>query len=97
MNDSGSPSGADSSTSVVSLFAAISHPVLTSIDPVKVSIFVKERERYELEVGQKKTGLPTLAVAPYTSFIDRTLLRKMVFLGEFDELAPKKSAEELTS
>lgn len=96
MNKSGSPSEADSTTSAVSLFAPKSHSVLTSIDPVKVSFFVKERERYELEIEQKKTKLPTLTVAPFTASIDRTLLKQLVFLGEFDEIALNKSAEELS-
>lgn len=94
---SGSTSGADSSTSAVSLSAFIPHSVPPSMELDSVSFFLKDRERYELEVEQRKTELPILTVARYTSSIDRKLLKHMVSLGEFYEIAPEKSAEKHSS
>lgn len=84
-------------TGAVTVFAPISHPILKSLDPVAVSKFIKERERYELEVEQKKAELPSLTAASYNVSIDRGLLANMVFLGKFDTIAPNKEASELTS
>lgn len=78
-------SGAVFATGAVSMFTPISHQVLKSVDPVMVSTFLKEREQHELDVGQKKTAS-----------IDRTLLKHMVLLDEFDEIAPKIDAEDPT-
>lgn len=68
----------------VTMFTPVTHQFFKRVDPVKVSIFIKERERYELEAAKKQKELPTLTVSPYTSSIDRTLLKLMVMLGEFD-------------
>ena len=91
--------GGDSAdrTSAVSMFTPIAHPALRTVDPVDVSAFLKERERYELEILEKKKELPTLTFTPYTSCIDRKLLKHMLMLGEFDEIAPDKTADQLTS
>lgn len=59
MDESGSASGADSNTAAVPLFVPISHPVLTSVDAMKVRKILNNRERYELEVEQKSTEVPT--------------------------------------
>lgn len=57
----------DGTAAGVSLCTPIAAPVLRSVDPVKVARFLKERERYALQV-------PTLKVVLYTASIDRTLL-----------------------
>ncbi len=35
------------------MFQPISHPVLRSVDPTKVAKFIRDSERYELEVDEK--------------------------------------------
>lgn len=70
---------------------------MRSLDPVKISSFIKERERYDLTIAEKKAELHTLTAAPYTVCIDRALLRNMHFLGEIDAIAPNVSVEQLTS
>ena len=85
------------SNAAVTVFQPISHPVLRSLDLVKVSAFLKERERYELDIAEKKIELPTLTAAPYTACIDRALLRNMHFLGKFDDIAPNVAVIDLSS
>ena len=87
----------DAPTGAVTVFQPISYPFLRSLDPVKISIFLKERERYELEIAEKQIELPTLTAAPFTACIDRTLLRNMHFLGRFDDIAPNVAVSGLTS
>lgn len=97
MDECGRASELDSSTAVVSLFASISQPVLINVDPVKVSKFLNDRELYELNVEQKKNELFTVTVTTYTWSIDRTHLKHVMFLGEFTEDVPDKTAEQITS
>ena len=94
MSDPNNGSGANGA---VSIFAPIKHPILRSFDPAKVSYFIEERERCELEIEEKRNELPTLKAGPYTACIDRRLLNSMVFLEEFETIAPNKSAEQLSS
>lgn len=37
----------------VTLFSPIAAPILRSVDPVKLTLFLKDRERYELEIVAK--------------------------------------------
>ncbi len=69
------------------LFAPIAAPVLRSVDPVEAARFVRERERYELEITSKQVEMPTLKVLPYTASVDRTLLKSLFYMGKFDEIA----------
>lgn len=70
---------------------------MRSVDPVQVTRFLKERERYELEVKTKKAEIPTLTALPYSASIDRSLLKNLVFMGKFDAIAEDiDSADELT-
>ena len=79
------------------IFAPISAPVLRSVDPVRVASFLKERERYELEITAKQTEIPSLKTVPYTASIDRTLLKSLFYMGKFYLVAPNAaSANELT-
>ncbi len=71
--------------------------MLRSMDPVKVAAFLKERELYEIEVGEKRKEIPTLTVAPYTVSVDRTLLKNMCFLRRFENIAPGLTYDKLTS
>ena len=81
----------------VSVFAPVAAPVLRSVDPVKVARFLKERERYELEISAKQAEVPSLKVLPYTASIDRSLLKNLFFMGKFDSIAADaSSAKDLT-
>lgn len=71
----------------VSVFAPIAAPILRSVDPIKVAVFLKERERYEIEIESKKLQIPSLSALPYKASIDRTLLKNLLFMGKFDEIA----------
>lgn len=78
-----------------SLLISIFYHILTCTRSAKVSQFVNDRERYELEVDQNNTKLPNLIVVFSTSSIDHKLLKQMVLLGEFNKIGPDKTAEEL--
>ena len=81
----------------VSVFAPISAPVLRSVDPIQVARFLKERERYELEITAKQADVPTLKALPYTASIDRSLLKNLFFMGKFDTIAEGvANAKDLT-
>lgn len=81
----------------VPVFAPITAPILRSVDPVKVAKFLKERERYEIEIRSKQSEVPSLRPLAFTASIDRTLLKSLYYMGEFDTLAPDaSSAKELT-
>lgn len=59
---------------------------------------MKEQERYEVEVIAKQIEIPTIRIAPYTLYIDRTLLKNFLFMGKFEEIADEVSdAKDLTS
>ena len=81
---------AQNGTAAVSVFAPIAAPVLRSVDPVQVASFLKERERYELEILSKQADLPNLKALPYTASIDRTLLKSLFFMGN-STISPKAS------
>lgn len=88
-DNSSSPAAAAASASgSVPVFAPIAAPVLRAVDPLKVACFLKERERYELEIEDKKAEVPSLKTLPFTASIDRTLLKSLFRMGEFDEIAP---------
>ena len=76
----------------VSLFAPVTAPILRSVDPVKVAQFLKEREQYELEIASKQSELPTLKSLPYSASVDQSLLKNLVFMGKFDEIAADPSS-----
>jgi len=87
---------ADATASAV-LFSPISHPVLRSIDPEKVAQFLRDREKYENEVTEKKKENPSITKASYKICVEPGLLRNMHFLGELEAVAPGKSVSNLTS
>lgn len=89
--------GSSSTHARVALFTPISAPILRSIEPVQVARFLKERERYELEVQSKQTEMPSLLITPYTASVDRSLLKHLLFMGSFDEIAPDATVESLTN
>lgn len=62
--------------------------MLRSIDPVNVARFLKECERYEIEIAAKQVEVPTLKVLLYTASVDRTLIKSLFYMGKFDDIAP---------
>lgn len=79
---------ASESSANVTVFAPLQVPVLRSVEPKLVAAFLKERERYELEITAKQAEVPTLSIAPWTSSIDRTLLKNLVYVGKLAKIAP---------
>lgn len=91
--------GGDSSRPVerkATVFETLSHPVLKSVDPKKVSAFLRERKRYELEVGERQKEVPTMTVASFRVSVDRMLLENMHSVGALDDIAPEKTFEDLS-
>jgi len=86
-----------SAASSAVVFAPISHPVLKSIDPEKVAHFLREREKYENEITEKKKENPSLTKASYKLSVEPKLLRNMHFLGELEAVAPGKALNSLTA
>jgi len=80
-----------------SVFAPISHPILKSVDPVKVAEFLREREKYETEVSEKSKENSSLVAASYKVSVDQRMLKTMIFLGKLKDVAPGKSYNNLTS
>ena len=68
------------------VFQPISHSVLRSVDPVKVVQVLRDREKYEIEVQEKKKEVPTLTTATYGVSVDPDMLRRMHFLGKFKSI-----------
>lgn len=77
------------------VFETLSHPVLKSVDPRKVSAFLRERKRYELEVAERKKEVPSMTVASFRVSVDRMLLENMHSVGALDDVAPGKAFEDL--
>lgn len=57
------------------------------MDPRRVATFLKERERYELEVEAKQEELPSLKASPFTASIEFSLLRSAQLFGKLDRHA----------
>ena len=80
------------------LFTPISAPILRSVDPVEIARFIKERDRYEVEIESKQGELPNLKPLPYQASIDRSLLKNLLFMGDFEEFAPDaETVEEISN
>lgn len=71
----------------VSLFASISASILRSVNPSEVAKFLKERERYKLDITSKQSELPPLKMLPYKASIDHQILNNLFFMGKFDKIA----------
>lgn len=89
--------GSMATSSASALFVPLQHPVLCSVDPVKVARFLKERERYEDEIAEKRKEVPTMTVASFKVSVDRGLLRTMHALGRLDQVAGGVAFDQLTS
>jgi len=84
-------------TGNAAVFAPINHPILSSMDPSDMIIFMQKRTAYELQISEKKREIPSLTAASYVVSIEPQLLKSMHFMGEFDEVAPNVALEQLTS
>lgn len=63
-----------------------------------VTKFLRERQRYEIEVEEKRKEVPTMSLASYKVSIELSLLSTMFNLGEFDDIAPTvEDVTDLTS
>lgn len=89
MSDTQSTSTVDGQ-GYASIFQPITHPVLRSVEIVKFATFLRERERYEIEVAEKRKEVLSLTKATYKVSINQGLLRRMHFLGKSKEIAPGK-------
>lgn len=78
------------------VFALIAAPIHRNVYSVKFGQFLKERERYELQMRSKQAEAPSLKVLPYSARIDRTLLKNIVYMGLFDTILQEESIETLT-
>lgn len=79
------------------VFTPITAPILMSIDPMNVVYFLRERDRYELEVKLKAAEVPSLKVAPFNVSIDRALLKQLLFMKKIRHVAPRATMEKVTS
>ena len=80
----------------MALFQPISHPILYSVDPIKVAKFIRDRERYEIEVNENAKEVDGLTVSSYRASVDPGLLRRMHFLGKFKKIAPNVTDKNLS-
>lgn len=83
--------------SATALFTPVSAPIFRSVDPIEVARFLKERERYELEIKAKAAELPSLKAVTYTASIDRSLLKSLVYMGDLEPFAPGATAKSITN
>lgn len=79
------------------MFALIASPILRSIDSVKVSSFIGERERYELELQCKAAEGPMVNVGPYIVSSDRSLLQQLFFIRRLPKFAREAIIKTVTS
>lgn len=79
-----------------SVFSPITATLLQSIEPSKVAKYLKQRNRYELEIETKQAEVPSLSVLRYKASINHELLDNIVFMGEFESIAPNTDTENFT-
>ena len=56
-----------------------------------MSQFLRDRERYELEIVEKKKEVPSLRKEYFKVSVDPGLLRRMLFMGRFRNITPGKT------
>ncbi len=91
------PANGKGTAGAVTVFASITHPMLTQCDLVSVSKFARERERYEQQIQEKMVELPSLKAASYLVSIDKRLVKTMHFAGELITVAPDVAYKDLSS
>lgn len=83
--------------SAAALFAPIQHPALKSVDPQKVSTFLREWELYLDEVAKKQKEVPSMTSASFKVSVDGGLLKTMHALGKLSSVAPEVAFKDLNS
>lgn len=78
-------------------FAPVQNPILRSVDPLKVSKFFREWERYGEEVMEKRKEVPSMSLASFKVSVDRGLLKTLHGLGRLKSVAPDVAFDDLTS
>lgn len=71
----------------------ISVPILRSIYPVKVSVFIHERKRYEIEEELEAAEVPSLKDTPYNMAIERALLKQLIFVKTLRDFTPEATVK----
>lgn len=94
LKNAGGSTGAKRAATV---FAPLSHPVLKSNNLVSVSKFLRERQKYERQIEEKKSEIPSLKASSYKVSVEMELLDTLVLAGEFEKIAPGVEAEDLTA
>lgn len=79
------------------LLEPIANPVLPIFDPQEVSRFLKEYDRYETEVEDRRSEVPPMTVASFNACMERSRLEHMQFIRKLESIAPDKAVEQLTS
>lgn len=70
------------------VFSRISPFTIRSVDPPKIASFLKERERYAMEVSAKRREITTLTHVPYVASIDRSMLKSLIYMGKIESRGP---------
>lgn len=61
----------------------------------KAATFLRDCDRYELEVASRCADLPGITATPYLASIDQESLASLIFMGDLDEMAPDATIETL--
>lgn len=69
-------------------FSPFANPVLRRTVAVATTKFLKERARYETETADRKTPGTVFRDTPWQKIVDRALLDRTAFLGEFKKITP---------
>lgn len=80
----------------MSVFAPISAPILQSVDQAKVSKFLRDRGRYELEIEAKTAEDPYLIELSYKFRIDHGILHSLILKGKFESVHENETFDILT-
>lgn len=92
VNSKMEPHTADASalgTRFYSVLKPIAPPILGFFDAIEVANFLKEHERYQVEIKTKRIEAPSLKMLPYAASIDCSPFKSMHSMGKFDTMAPE--------
>lgn len=91
------PINTRSAANGLALFAPVQNSILRKVDPLRVSEFLNERERYVDEVEEKRKEVPNMSLESFKVSVDRWLLKAMRSFGRFESFDPKVDYGELSS
>lgn len=57
---------------------------------------LKDRKLFEHEIGVKQSEAPSLSVLSFKASIDHKLLDNLVFIGQFESIAPNTKTQNIT-